>query len=345
MQVSYKQAKRMLVTYIKAGLVPMMEGSPGIGKSALAKWVAKEFNLLLIDMRLSQCDPTDLLGFPNSNGKKAFYVPMATFPLKGDPLPINPETDEPYSGWLLFLDEFNSANRAVQAAAYKLVLDRMVGQEELHPNVAIICAGNKETDGAIVEPMSTALESRLVHIELVIDNQEWLDHTMEAGFDHRVGDFIKFKGNMLYTFKPDHTDKTYACPRTWEFASKLLGKISDITDKDVVPLLAGTLSEGVAREFLMFCRIYKDLPTIQDILDRPNSIAVPQEPSVLYALSGTLANHAKADNISDMMQFIDRLGKEFQVITLRETIRRSPPLMRSPAVAQWVSTNGAELFS
>lgn len=60
MEVTYSQAKRMLVLYIKSGLVPMMEGSPGIGKSALGRWVADEFNLLMIDVRLAQCDPTDL---------------------------------------------------------------------------------------------------------------------------------------------------------------------------------------------------------------------------------------------------------------------------------------------
>lgn len=344
MQVSYSQAKRMLVTYLKSGLVPMMEGSPGIGKSALAKWIAKEFNLKVIDMRLSQCDPTDLLGFPNSNGKKAFYVPMATFPLKGDPLPINEETGEPYDGWLLFLDEFTSANRAVQAASYKLVLDRMVGQEELHDRVKIICAGNKETDGAIVEPMSTALQSRLVHLELVLNVQEWLDHAYEQNFDHRITDYIKYKNEQLYTFRADHTDKTYACPRNWEFTSQLLPNIPDLRDKDAVPLICGTISEGVGREFLIFCKIYRELTKISDIIADPDRVAVPNEPSILYAMSGSLANNAKVDNISPIMKYVCRLPKEFQVITLRETLRRHKELNKTPAIVDWITENGEQLF-
>lgn len=344
MQVPYSQAKRMLATYLKSGLVPMMEGSPGIGKSALAKWIAKEFNLLVIDLRLSQCDPTDLLGFPNSNGKKAFYVPMATFPLKGDELPTNPDTGFKYDGWLLFLDEFNSANRSVQAAAYKLVLDKMVGQEQLHERVKIICAGNKETDGAIVEPMSTALQSRLVHMELVLSVPEWLDHAYEAGFDHRISDYIKYKIDQLYTFKPDHSDKTYACPRTWEFASHLMKNISDLRDADTVPLLSGTLSEGVAREFLIFCRVYRELPKISEILDDPGRIAVPNEPSILYAMSGTLAGSAKVENINPLMRYVCRLPKEFQVITLREILRRHKELQKTPAIVDWITDNGEQLF-
>jgi len=41
-------------------LVPNLLGSPGCGKSALIHQIAEEFNLKVIDLRLSQCDPTDL---------------------------------------------------------------------------------------------------------------------------------------------------------------------------------------------------------------------------------------------------------------------------------------------
>ena len=102
----------MITTYIKAGIVPMLEGSPGCGKSQVVHQIADAYNLKLIDLRLSQCDPTDLSGFPTIiGGKKADYMPMAHFPIEGDPIP------DGYAGWLLFLDEFNSAPNAIQAAA------------------------------------------------------------------------------------------------------------------------------------------------------------------------------------------------------------------------------------
>ena len=111
MQVTPSQATSMIAKYIQAKIVPMLTGSPGMGKSAIVKDIAKTYNLKLIDLRLSQCDPTDLMGFPSIQGQRAGYLPMETFPLEGDPIP------EGYSGWLLFLDEFNSASIAVQAAA------------------------------------------------------------------------------------------------------------------------------------------------------------------------------------------------------------------------------------
>ena len=177
----------MVTDFIKAGIVPMIHGSPGIGKSQIVHQIAEAHGLKLVDMRLSQCDPTDLAGFPQIDAArgKAGYLPMDTFPLEGEAPPTG------YNGWLLFFDEANSAPKAVQAAAYKILLDRMIGQHKLHKNCALVAAGNLESDGAIVEEMSTALQSRLAHIELTHDADAWVEWAQLNGVNHKITDFIK----------------------------------------------------------------------------------------------------------------------------------------------------------
>ena len=337
--VSYSMATSMLENALRAKLVPFLRGSPGIGKSAIIHAIANKFNLKVIDLRLAQCDPTDLLGFPDIDRKtnKARYVPMSTFPVKGD------EPPEDYSGWLLFLDEFNSADRSTQKAAYKLVLDRMVGEFHLHERVAIACAGNLDTDNAIVEDLSTALQSRLIHMELKSSASEWLEWAAANDVDYRITSFINFKPGLLYTFKPDHPDNTYACPRTWEFANRLL-QVTDSSDKTFTPLLSGTLSTGVAREFNAYLHVHHSLPTIAQILAAPETLAISSEPGVRYALTGMLAHHASASNLEALMKFIMRLPAEFQAVCLKELCKRTPELMSHGAVAHWISTNATKLF-
>jgi hypothetical protein len=263
---------------------------------------------------------------------------METFPIEGDPVP------EGYNGWLLFLDEFNSATQGVQAAAYKLVLDRMVGVKHLHKNVAVMCAGNLDTDGAIVQEQSTALQSRLVHMELIVDAAEWCDWGAESGkIFHRITDFIKFKPSNVYTFTADHTDKTYSCPRTLEFANRFVTSM-DLKDPDLLPLLAGTLSEGVARELLVYMKIYDDLPKMADIQQSPTTVQVPDEPSILYALTGSLAHNIKEDTADQLMKYVSRLPAEFQVVTLRETVRRKKEMLSHKAVQKWINESAVALF-
>jgi hypothetical protein len=338
MKVKMSKAARMVISAIKAGTVPMIHGSPGIGKSELCHQIAKDHGLFLIDLRLSQCDPTDLAGFPQIDQarQKAGYLPMDTFPLEGEYLPAG------YNGWLLFFDEANSAPKAVQAAAYKIILDRKVGQKKLHKHCALVAAGNLESDGAIVEPMSTALQSRMApHFELIVDNGEWLEWAYTSGIHHRITDFIKFKSSVLYTFSADHTDHTYACPRTWAFANKLY---KTTEDQDILETLAGTLSEGVAREFLVFCKIYDKLITPAMILIDPDTAKVPDEPSILFALTGSLAESITEDNAAGLMKYIARIPAEFQVVCLREVVRKHKELLKHPAVVNWVTNSAAKLF-
>jgi hypothetical protein len=345
-QVRIKQAIPLITAFIKAGIVPMLEGSPGIGKSGIVHYIAQEYNLLVIDLRLAQCEPPDLLGFPYANHAtgRSGYLPMDTFPIEGDPLPINPATGKAYSGWLLFLDEMTSAVRAVQAAAYKIVLDRMVGLKKLHKNCAIVAAGNKDTDGAIVEAMSTALQSRMAWLELVVNADDFMDWGMRNGIDHRITDYIKFKPAQVYTFTPDHSDKTYACPRTWDMASRLL-KVLPLEDRLLKHGLVGTISEGVALEFINFCRVYDQIPKLEIILQSPLTTPMPVEPSYLYALTGSLSNNASKSNIDSMIKYVKRMGKEFQVMTLKETVRRDSSMMENQRLIEWADEIGLELFS
>lgn len=315
----------------------MISGSPALGKSSIAKQIAKDNNLKLIDMRLSQCDPTDLMGFPTVNGGRAKYVPMETFPIEGDVVP------EGYKGWLLFLDEINSASNAVQAAAYKLTLDRMVGLKHLHSKVAVMCAGNLESDNAIVNTTSTALQSRLVHMELVVSVPDWIDWASKNSIDFRITSFIEFKPESLYTFKPDHCDVTYASPRTWEFANRVL-KVTDEASSDILPMLAGTLTEGVAREFLTFCKIYQTLPSMTQIVMSPDTTPVPTELSTLFALSGSISQHTTMDTHKQMMKYILRMPLEFQVVCLRSAIRRNMEIMAHPDTQAWLERVGNTLF-
>ena len=114
----------------------------------------------------------------------------------------------------MFLDEFNSAKKEVVAAAYKLILDRMTGQKKLHPNVLIICAGNKATDRAIVNPLGTAMQSRVVHFEMELNFDIFVEDVMiPQEWDERLVAFLHANPGYLHDFDPAHKNKTFCCPR------------------------------------------------------------------------------------------------------------------------------------
>ena len=205
-----RQVKEFVTDCLFAGLVPFVQSSPGMGKSTIMRDVAKDLQLKMIDHRLSTSAPEDLSGLPrfDENGRAVFAPFADLFPLEDTPKPEGKE------GWMLFLDEFNSASKSVQAASYKLILDRMTGQHRLHQNCVITAAGNKATDRAIVNPIGTAMKSRLVHLSMDIDFDEWMqDVALKDNWDKRIIAYLSQYPSKLMDFKPDHHNKTFCCPR------------------------------------------------------------------------------------------------------------------------------------
>jgi len=322
----FPEVKSSSIRCIKAGLVGFIKGSPGLGKSAIAREIAAEGHLELIDMRLSQCTPEDLSGLPMRMGDKAVFTPFDMFPLINTPIPNGKR------GWLLFLDEFNSGAKSVQAAAYKLVLDKMVGNHKLHPQVAMLAAGNLETDNAIVNRLSTAMQSRLIHMTLEPSMKHWMSFANTHNIDYRILAFLEFRPSKFYDFKPDHQDSTFACPRTWEFLSLLIQGESNLDG--LLALLAGTVGAGVAMEFVTFCREFGKLPTLSEILADPINCRIPNEISTLWACIMFLVENTNLKNVKDLIQYVGRFSPEHRVIYFRSITQRFTELRDEPAVSK-----------
>lgn len=323
-KLSSKQLVPLVTRCIQHRLVPFIQGSPGIGKSDLVKSIAEMGKYKVIDIRLSQCSPEDLQGFPMRDGNKATFVPFDIFPIEGDTIP------EGYEGWLIFLDEVNVAPKSTQAAAYKLILDRMVGNHKLHERVAIVCAGNLSTDRAVTVALSTAMQSRMIHFEMVASKDDWIEWAINNGIDSRIIAFIQYQPSKLHQFDPNTSEKTFACPRTWQFASKLI-KDREIVDDDI-HLLAGTVSQGIAIEFVKFAEIYQDLPKIEDILAEPENFRVPSDLAIKFATVGHLVDHTTLDNVDTVAKYIKRFAPEFEIIYYRTLVQKDTAYRMNPTI-------------
>ena len=216
----------------------------------------------------------------------------------------------------------------------------MIGNRPLHERVAMMAAGNLETDNAVVHSMSTALQSRLIHLELAVNKNDWMDWAAKNDIDSRVMAFIEFKPALLHKFQPDSQEHTYPCPRTWFFCSKLIKNQKILTNEDDLPLLAGTIGPGAATEFLEFARIYELLPTIDQIVANPAGVMLPNEPGIKFALATMVAENMDKSNATDLVKFLDRLPVECRVLCLRMACGRNPTLPGNSAVAGMLAKLG-----
>lgn len=330
-----------VVPYIEnallAGLVPILLGKPGIGKSATFKAIADKYNLKLIDIRLAQIDPCDLNGYliPNKETMRVDFMHPAIFPVEEDEVP------EGYSGWLILFDEITNANNAVQGAAYKVLLDRMIGQRKIHSKALMCGAGNSAVDRAAAFRLNTAMQSRLMHLRVKSNFEKWLEYAVDNNLDHRIRAFIRFKPDMLNNFDPNHQDQTYSCERTWEMASRYIDAANNydrsinLSYNDFYIPLAGIIGQAAAMEFIAFSDLYTELYTIDDILADPIGIPMPERLDICYALTSTLAMHINPSNADKLIEFIKRMNIEFQIIIVREACSRDPKIREHQVVSKW----------
>ena len=315
------KVKEFIILCMKAWLVPYITSSPGMGKSSLVQDIGKEYNLKIIDLRLSSLEPTDLSGLPWFNNGKAQFQPFDIFPLENTPVPNG------YEGWILFLDEFNSASRAVQAAAYKVVLDRMIGNHKLHDKCFVICAGNKSTDNAITTRLSTAMLSRLIHLNMEINFEDWRDNfALPNKIDERIIAYLSMYPNKLMEFDPEREDQTFACPRTWHFTSKLIKSYGGKVNNEIIPLLAGAITVEHASAFVRFCKVYKNLIRVEDI-ERNPEITPPSDTATLWAIVIHLIYHTNQNNYKDIFHFLEKVPATLRIVYYQSVVKQHPELM------------------
>lgn len=321
----------------------MLHGSPGVGKSDVIRQLAKARGLELIDLRLSQLDPVDMRGVPSVDAKKkitSWNVP-SFLPTEGK--------------GILFLDEINSAAQATQAAAYQLVLDRKLGDYTLPEGWSVIAAGNRTTDRAIVNQMSTALKNRFTHLNYEVNNDDWCEWALRSNISVEVLGFIRFRPMLLNEFEQRNDSKeerermqrlknaqAFATPRSWEFLSRV---VAQQPPKDLeYELYSGIVGEGCAAEFMGYLKYYRDLPNLDALLMAPDKTEVPEAPATLYALATGLATKATPDNLERVVKYALRMPAEFQVLLMKDAIVRDSALTNTKAFNDWAIKNADVMF-
>lgn len=327
------EMKQLVKVAYRADKQPMMFwGEPGVGKSQGIAQAADELRVELkdksfgfIDMRLSHLELTDLHGFPYIvNGTLKFARPTM-LPTKG--------------AGILFLDEFVQASQSMMAGASQLILDRRIGEYELPDGWMVAAAGNRKSHHASVNAMPTHIANRFVHGNIEVSVDEWVAWALKAGVDVRIIAFIKWRPVLLHQFDPQAKGEAFASPRSWAFASNLLG--AGIPDALLLETMRGTVGEAAAAELIGFLRVYDKMPSIDAILLNPAQAPLVSDPATLYAVTSALVHRAEKDNLARIVTYFNRIkdsGRpDFAVKALKETALTKPTLTNTRAYIEWAS--------
>ena len=258
----------------------MLWGAPGVGKSQMVAQIAQNHGAPLIDIRLSQMEPSDLRGIPFRAGELVEWAVPAMLP----------SAKRHGEQGILFLDEITSAPPSVSAAAYQLILDRRLGEYEVPQGWAIIAAGNRQGDRGVTYSMPAPLANRFSHYEVEVNLDDWVAWAYANGIDERIIGFLRFRQDLLFDFDPSHNPVAFPSPRSWEFSHRALQKFDENHD-----LLTGALQACVGNaagiELRAFIDSLDQMPDLDAIING-DDVPAPKEIDLQYAVATALVGRA-----------------------------------------------------
>tara|TARA_Y100001935_G_C17310234_1_gene515391 strand:- start:4153 stop:5085 length:933 start_codon:yes stop_codon:yes gene_type:complete len=301
----------------------------------MIRQTAESHNLQVIDIRLSQMEPSDLRGIPFRVDQFVEWAVPAILP-----------DEERHGGQgILFLDEITSAPPSVSAAAYQLILDRRLGEYKVPDGWAIFAAGNRQGDRGVTFTMPAPLANRFSHFDVDAHLDDWVAWAYQHSIDERVIAFLRFRPELLFDFDPAHNPVAFPSPRSWEFAHRSLQKFGNKTE-----LLQGALQACVGPaagiELTAFVNSLDKMPDLDDII-AGKEVPVPSEIDLQYAVAAALVGRSirskdKSDAeiiIGNILEYAGTFPQREMGVMLVSDLHRAigEQLFNIPQFSTWAS--------
>ena len=328
MEVTVEEAKRDIKILYEKGHREsiLLLGPAGVGKSVMVKELAEELAeeqnrefidysddvldeilrnpdkyFVYCDIRLTEVEPADLIGIPREHNGYVTYRPLGW----GRALSVCPG--------ILFLDEITNVQRLdVQAAMYKLLLDRKVGFVKLHKDVLVVAAGNRPEDSALAVPLPAPAINRVLKLTIrppkLEEWMEWMYRKYGNDWDQRVLGFLK-KFSQYFLQKPEaETLDQFATPRKWTNLALISHKIPmDVLEA----IVEGEVGKEAATHFMAFIKI--NIPELEEIIRHPEiylKLDSEQRYFVIVQMSSFLMSEMRKQNV-DLNALLKKLKRFF----------------------------------
>jgi len=305
-----------LVSNVGTKRTVLVEGDMGIGKSSILKLLAKQYPDHI--PCYFDCTTKDLgdLFLPNINDadKCVSFLPNEQFGI---------HTGKPV---ILMLDEFGKANPSVKNGMLVVMLERMVGNQQLPEGSIVFATTNLGAEG-VGDTLPPHARNRIITVRMRKPSaEEWLtDYAINNNCHPSVMGFVKEFPQVFQSFtevpNPDDNPHIYhpkrqanACctPRSLMIASDTLHIREHLTDDTLTGALIGTIGERGALDMMAFVKLADKLPTLESIKTDPSNALVPDSASAVCMVVYRALSTIEKDWVDAWLTYMKRLSAEAQ---------------------------------
>lgn len=325
------QLERAIQDAVEAGVVLIITGPPGVGKTQISIRAAANMGMRYTEMLIAGRDTGDVyMSYVDPHSGQLVQKLNPKIPYVG-----NPDFREG-TPILLNIDEFSGGTRLMQNILLKVLDERMVGDTYLRDDVSIIGTGNRAWDLAHVEALSAALGNRAMFITVNEDLDAFISYGIENNFHPLVLAWVKNDPTYLLHFEQEQFlagDPAFCSPRANERLSKILHQRDrkGMSDEIFRSFVCGTIGNAVGVKFCGWVKIANDLPDCDAIARGDKTQVVPRDPSVVYATIFSLLQRASKQTLGNILDYISQLKPEWHQMFISSFTKVKPDLVATSA--------------
>ena len=227
---------------------------------------------------------------------------------------------------ILMVDEYGKANRAVQNAMLRLMLERKLGSHTLHPDSIVFAATNLGGEG-VGDILPAHARNRMVIVRLrKHTNIEWIDGwAVNNNIEHVLIAYVKDNPQVCqsyeevkdpednqHIFHPKSARTAFVTKRSLHAASDILKQRHALDDITLTSALMGTVGERTAMDLMAFVKVSDQLPSLESIKKTPLEAKIPESAAAVCMVIYRTLSCIERDWIDAWMDYLPRLDREAQ---------------------------------
>jgi hypothetical protein len=250
-----------------------------------------------------------------------------------------------YERGVLVIEEYGQGEVETKRLLANLFLYKQVGPWKLPAGWRVWATTNRASDRSGVTKDFDHVINRRNELHISPDLKSLMDWMWRSDIHPDIISFTDQNSGTVFGEQPEKQGP-FCTPRSLILCERDLKAMSTDgftlpVDSDATEIASGTIGQGAAAQLMSHLRLAIDLPSIEEIVKNPSGTKVPTKADAHMLVAFRLAALVKKETAEPIIEYMQRLPKEFAVPFAKTAVHREKSLMTTKAFHNWCVKNAS----
>lgn len=344
----------------QAAISLKIESAPGLGKSMFSHAQVQRMTQLTgeewgyAEVFAATQTPNQVQGFmipeKDVKGNTLSKYSMPIWYQTRDPVNnrLNGKLVTDYKRGILVIEEWGQGESEVKRSLADLILNKRLGPWQLPPGWIVLVLTNRANDRSGVTKEFDFLINRWIELRMTPDVKSWENWAALNGVNPIAITFAVQNPQIVFTDSVPDKQGPWCTPRSLVRTMSVLEQMADASgnipvDPTAVEVMHGGIGAGASSQLMAMIKLGQSMPSFDDIVNNPKTCKVPTGPDAQMLICYRLASVVDDKTITPVIDYIERLSKEFALTFTKAAVGRDTRLINTRRMGDWCANNATLL--